>query len=48
MASHLDRKRQQDYPASGTVSRSLVMGFLAAGLLGLIAGLIWLAWNWMR
>ena len=48
MASIHDRKRQQDYPASGTVSRALVVGFMAAGLLGLIAGLIWLGWNWIR
>ena len=31
MASTHDRKRQQDYPASATVSRSLVIGFLVAG-----------------
>jgi hypothetical protein len=48
MASIHDRKRQQDYPASGTVSRALVLGFLTAGLLGLMAGLIWLGWNWIR
>ena len=48
MASIHDRKRQQDYPASSPVSRALVVGFLTAGLLGLIAGLIWLGWNWIR
>ena len=48
MASIHDRKRQQDYPASATVSRALVLGFLTAGLLGLMAGLIWLGWNSIR
>jgi hypothetical protein len=47
MASIHDRRRQ-DYPASATVSRALVVGFLMAGLLGLGAGLIWLVWNWVR
>jgi len=48
MASIHDRKRQHDYPASRPVSRSLVIGFLTAGLLGLVSGLIWLGWNWIR
>ena len=48
MASIHDRKRQQDDPASATVSRALVVGFLAAGILGLLAGLVWLGWNWIR
>lgn len=47
MASIHDRKRQQDNPASAAVSRSLVVGFLTAGALGLLAGLAWLAWNWI-
>ena len=48
MASIHDRKSQQDEPASATVSRALVVGFLAAGALGLLAGLVWLGWNWIR
>jgi hypothetical protein len=48
MASIHDRRRQQDEPASAAVSRFLVIGFLTAGLLGLLAGLIWLGWNWIR
>ena len=48
MAPIHDRKRQQDYPASAPVSRGLVIGFLVAGLLGLLAGLAWLGWNWIR
>jgi hypothetical protein len=47
MASIHDRRRQ-DYPASVAVSRSLLIGFLIAGFLGLFAGLIWLVWNWIR
>ena len=48
MASVHERKRQQDYPASGAVSRGLVIGFLVAALLGLLTGLLWLGWNWIR
>ena len=48
MASIHERKRQQDYPASATVSRGLVIGFVVAGLFGLLAGLVWLGWNWIR
>lgn len=48
MASIHDRKRQQDDPASATVSRALVFGFLIAGLLGLLAGLAWLGWYSIR
>jgi hypothetical protein len=48
MASIHDRRHQQDYPASTGVSRALVVGFLAAGVLGLLAGLVWLGWNWIR
>lgn len=48
MASIHDRKRQQDYPASAPVSRTIVGGFLMAAALGLLAGLIWLGWNWIR
>jgi hypothetical protein len=48
MASIQDRKRQHDHPASSTVSRALVVGFLVAGSLGLVAGLLWLGWNWIR
>lgn len=48
MASIRDRRRQQDEPASAEVSRFLVIGFLVAGALGLLAGLIWLGWIWIR
>ena len=48
MASIHDRRRQQDYPASAPVSRVLVVGFLTAAVLGLLAGLIWLGWNWIQ
>lgn len=48
MASIHDRKRQQDYPASATMSRALVFGFLAAAGFGLLAGIVWLGWNWIR
>lgn len=48
MASIHDRKRQEDEPASAVVSRLLVLGFLIAGLLGFLTGLVWLGWNWIR
>ena len=48
MVSIHDRTRRDDYPASSTVSRSLVVGFVVAAVLGVIAGLIWLGWNWIR
>lgn len=48
MASIHDRKRQQDYSASAAASRALVFGFLTAALLGLLAGIAWLGWNWIR
>jgi uncharacterized oligopeptide transporter (OPT) family protein len=48
MASINDRRRQHDYPASRTVSRALLTGFLLAAVMGLLAGLVWLGWNWIR
>lgn len=48
MATIHDRRHQQDQPASAGTSRALVVGFLTAGLLGLLAGLVWLGWNWIR
>ena len=42
------RYREEEPPASGPLSRLIVIGFLAAAGLGLIAGLIWLLWNVFR
>jgi hypothetical protein len=44
----IPNREQEDYPASTAMSRFLVIGFLNAALLGLLAGLIWLGWNWIR
>ena len=43
-----ERNREEEQPASGPVSRLLVMGFLAAAGLGLAAGVLWLLWNYFR
>lgn len=48
MAFIPNREQQEDYPASARVSRFLVIGFLSAGLLGFVAGVVWLVWNWIR
>ena len=40
----IERKRN-DAPASASVSRVLVVGFLIAALLGLAAGVGWVGWN---
>lgn len=44
----VERREDSDRPASGTVSRLLVLGFLSAGVLGLLAGAIWIGWNLMQ
>lgn len=43
-----DRGDEEDEPASGDVSRFLVMGFLIASGLGLAAGLGWVSFNLLR
>ena len=40
----LERKREAE-PASPDVSRVLVLGFVVAALLGLVAGVGWVGWN---
>jgi hypothetical protein len=46
MSRHTPRKREEEEePASAEVSRLLVIGFLIAAGLGLLAGLVWIAWN---
>jgi hypothetical protein len=42
------RKHDDEEPASPEVSRLLVIGFLIAGLLGLLTGLVWVGWNLLR
>ena len=42
----LERKREPA-PASANVSRVLVLGFLVAALLGLVAGIGWIGWNFV-
>jgi hypothetical protein len=39
------RRQEEDEPASPEVSRLLVMGFLIAALLGLVTGVVWVAYN---
>jgi hypothetical protein len=41
----IERKREEDEPASPEVSRLLIMGFLIAALLGLATGVVWVAYN---
>ncbi len=48
MAFRPNREELEDYPASARVSRFLVIGFLSAGVLGFVAGAVWLVWNWIR
>jgi hypothetical protein len=43
-----ERSREEERPASGAVSRALVMGFVVAGAMGLTAGVIWIGWNLIR
>lgn len=40
-----DEIEEREQPASPAFSRLLVVGYLIAGLLGLLMGLIWVAWN---
>jgi hypothetical protein len=47
MPSRQRWNREQDLPASAITSRALVVGFLVAGMLGLLAGIAWLGWNWI-
>ena len=44
------RSHEEEQPASAEVSRLLVLGFLIAALLGLLAGVGWVVWNllWNR
>ena len=42
------RSHEEEQPASGTVSRMLVVGFLTAAGLGFMTGVVWLLWNLMR
>lgn len=44
----IERREDSERPASGTVTRLLVLGFIVAGALGLIAGAIWIGWNLMQ
>ena len=44
----IERREDADRPASGPVSRVLVLGFLVAGGLGLVAGVIWIGWNLLQ
>ena len=42
------KSHEEEQPASGAVSRLLVVGFLAAAGLGFVAGLGWLLWNFVQ
>jgi hypothetical protein len=42
------RSHDEELPASGAVSRALVLGFIVAGAMGLAAGVIWIGWNLIR
>jgi hypothetical protein len=42
-----DRREERDEEASPELSRLIVMGFLIAGALGLLSGVIWMLWTWM-
>ena len=42
-----DRREEHDEEASPELSRLIVMGFLIAGALGLISGVIWMLWTWV-
>ena len=41
-------RSHDELPASGAVSRALVLGFIVAGAMGLAAGVIWIGWNLIR
>lgn len=42
------RKHDNESPGSLDISRLLVTGFLIAALLGLLTGVVWVAWNLLR
>lgn len=42
------RSHDDELPASGAVSRALVLGFIVAAAMGLVAGVIWMGWNLIR
>lgn len=42
------RSHDEDLPASGAVSRALVLGFIVAGAMGVVAGAIWMGWNLLQ
>lgn len=44
----IERRDESDRPASGAVSRMLVLGFLVAAGLGFVAGAIWIGWNLLQ
>ena len=39
------RPREEEPPASPEFSRLFIIGFLVAALLGLLTGVVWVAWN---
>jgi hypothetical protein len=41
-------REEEEQPASATTSRLLVTGFLIAAGAGLLAGMLWIAWNLLR
>lgn len=43
--SRRDRREERDEAASPELSRLIIMGFLIAGALGLLSGVIWMLWN---
>jgi hypothetical protein len=47
MSRHFNhgRLRDEDLPASPDLSRMLILGFLVAGLLGFLIGLVWVGWH---
>ena len=42
------RRRGDERETSPAVSRIMILGFLVAAILGLVTGLIWVAWNLIR
>jgi|EndMetStandDraft_4_1072995.scaffolds.fasta_scaffold1029741_1 hypothetical protein len=45
--SRRDRREERDEEASPELSRLIIMGFLIAGALGLISGVVWMLWTFV-
>jgi hypothetical protein len=41
----LHRREEEEQPVSPDIGRLIVLGFVIAALLGLVAGAVWIAWN---